>query len=396
MKKGGLIAVVLIAAACTAVVLPKVLKPKEAAKEIPAPVVTVEQPEYGNIELFRNLTGTVEPSDVVYIYPKMAGEVTDLYVKTGDVVEEGQLLCIIDTDYVESARLNMEAARTALQDAQTNLRRQQVLYASGDISSLAWEQAQTTATNAQIQYDSAKLNYDNQMEYSHITATIGGTVESFNIQLHDMVSQQSLICVVSGQGSKAVTFYVPEKLMEHLSVGGAVEIEKNGTVYQAVITELSTMLDSDTGLFKVKASVEDGNGLPTGSTVKLSVTSDKADQAMTVPVDSIYYEGGDAYVYLYDNGTVHQVPVEVGIYDSQRAQILSGIDRQDQVITAWSSELYEGSLVQLADAEAAGSSQTEAAGSGKTGAADSGKAEAADSSEADPAESGAEAEREGR
>lgn len=361
MKKGGLIAVVVVVAACGLIVLPKALRPKEEAKEAPAPVVEVVQPEYGDIQLFRDLTGSVEPSDVVYIYPKMTGEVTDVYVKTGDVVEEGQLLCVIDTDYVESARLNLESAKTALQDAQTNLNRQQVLYASGDISSLAWEQAQSSAKNAQIQYDSAKLNYDNQVEYSNITATIGGRVESFNIERHDMVSQQSLICVISGEGSKAVTFYVPEKLVEHLKTGEAVEVEKNGTTYEAVITELSTMLDAATGLFKVKASVENGDGLPTGSIVKLSVTSDKAEQVMTVPVDSIYYEGGDAYLYLYDNGTVHQVPVEVGIYDSEHAQILSGIDMSAQIINSWSSELYEGSEVRMAGAQADESTTAEAA-----------------------------------
>ena len=69
---------------------------------------------------------------------------------------------------------------------------------------------------------------------------------------------------------------------------------------------------------------------------------------MTIPVDAVYYSGGDAYVYTYDNGTVHHIPVEVGIYDSERIQILSGISAADEVITTWSSELFEGSRVQKA------------------------------------------------
>lgn len=101
------------------------------------------------------------------------------------------------------------------------------------------------------------------------------------------------------------------------------------------------MIDAATGLFQVKASVEDGDALPTGSSVQLKVTSDKQENVMTLPVDTVYYSGGDAYLYLYEDGTVHQVPVEVGIYDSERVQILSGIDMTDEVITTWSSELYE-------------------------------------------------------
>ena len=54
------------------------------------PVVSIQKPEIGNIELYTGLTGTVEPSDIVYIIPKAAGEVTDVYVKAGDYVEEGQ------------------------------------------------------------------------------------------------------------------------------------------------------------------------------------------------------------------------------------------------------------------------------------------------------------------
>jgi len=39
----------------------------------------------------------------------------------------------------------------------------------------------------------------------------------------------------------------------------------------------------------------------------------------------------------------------VGIYDAERIQILSGITMDDQVITTWSSELFEGSVVKTAD-----------------------------------------------
>ena len=83
---------------------------------------------------------------------------------------------------------------------------------AGDIASAMLEQAQTAAKNAQIQYDSAKLNYDHQMEYANITATISGKVEICDIEVHDNVSQQNLITVIAGEGSKSVSFAVPEKI----------------------------------------------------------------------------------------------------------------------------------------------------------------------------------------
>ncbi len=374
MNKGVMIAGVVVVAVGAAIIVPRVMKPKAVLEEAPVPVVEAERLEPGDIVLYRNLVGTVEPSDVVYIYPKAAGEITDVFVKAGDVVAEGQAICKIDTKQVDAARLSMEAAKTAMDNAENNFRRQQALFAAGDIASAAYEQAEVQAKSARIQYEQAKLNYDYQMEFSNITASIGGTVEQCDVEVHDNVAQQSLICVISGEGSKAITFSVTEKVVDQMQVGDRVTIEKNGKEYQGSVTEISSMIDASSGLFKIKASVENGDALPTGSAVSLFVVSDRADQAMSIPVDAVYYTGGDAYVYTYDNGTVHHIPVEVGIYDSERAEILSGIQSDDLVITTWSSELAEGAKVQLSgevqtgngqakpaeeDSEQAGNMQTE-------------------------------------
>lgn len=379
MKKKVVIAGVVVAVIAVAAGI-SAMRKKPVEEEALIPVVNVENPQMGSIELYRSLVGKVEPSDVVYIYPKAAGEITDVFVKAGDMVQEGQPICKIDTKQVEAARLQMESAQQAMNDANTNLGRQQALFAAGDIASVAFEQAQTQAKNAQIAYDSAKLNYDYQVEFANVTAPISGKVETCNIEVHDNVASQVLLAVISGAGSKSITFSVPEKVVTELHVGDSISVDKNGTDYQGTINEVSSMIDDSTGLFKVKASVENGDALPTGSTTKLSVISDRADNVLTIPVDAVYYSGGDAYVYTYDNGTVHYVPVEVGLYDSQKAQILSGINASDEVITTWSSELYEGSQVQKADPNAAADTQ-EADASAET-SADAQSADNAESTEA--------------
>ncbi len=353
---------VVIAGAAVALVaivgIPQILRSRTTVEEATIPVVEVAEPSTGSIELYRGLVGQVEPSDVIYIYPKAGGEVKEVFVKAGDKVEAGQALCTIDTKQVEAARLSMEAARAAADNANATLARQQVLFAAGDVAAATFEGVQTQARAAQIQYEQAKLNYDYQMEFSHITATISGEVESFDVEVHDNVAAGMLIGVIAGEGSQAVSFAVPEKIVSQMSLGDAVRIEKNGSEYKGTITDINNAIDSATGLFKVKASVEDGDALPTGSSVKLYVTADKAENVMTLPVDTVYYSGGDAYVYTYDNGTVHRVPVEVGIYDSELIEVISGIDASTQVITTWSSELYEGSQVQAAGEEAPAEQET--------------------------------------
>ncbi len=358
-KKTIIAATAVVVVAAGAFMGHRYLTPESVPEAVAPPYVKVEQPVTGDIELFRSMTGTIEPADSVYVIPKAAGEITAVYVKNGDYVEEGQLLCEIDTKQVDGARLQLEAAEIALKDATTNLNRMRVLYGSGDISAQAFEQVESGAKSAQIQYDSAKLAYDYQVEFSSITATISGKIESSTMEVHDMATQSSPLCVITSEGSKIVNFAVTEAILDNVREGDPIRIEKGGSEYGGIVTEVSTMVDPATGLFKVKASVAEGDTLANGSSVKLYVTSDKADGVMTVPVDAIYYDNGSAYVYTFDSGIVHKTDVEIGLSDSEKTEIVSGLTAADNVITTWSPELYEGALAVLA-AEQESAAETEA------------------------------------
>ncbi|MCB6343229.1 efflux RND transporter periplasmic adaptor subunit [Enterocloster lavalensis] len=336
--------------------------PRGGAMSANVPVVKAVNPTRGDIRLTSGLTGTVEPADVVYVYAKASGDVTAVMVKAGDTVTAGQVLCEIDTKQVETARNSLDAAEVSLSEARSNLNRMQILYASGDLSAQDYEQYSNKAKSAQLQYESAKLAYDRQVEYSTVTAPIGGRVESCDIEVHDSVGQSTQLCVIAGEGDKRVSFYVTERMMANITVGDQLDITKNGTAYKAYVSEISAMVDADTGLFKVKAQLEGADAIPTGSTVKLSLVTDRTENAILVPVDAIYYSNGDGYVYLYRDGEVERTAVEVGIYDSQNAEILGGLNMDDLVISTWSSDLYEGAKVELKGAGGAGDAAGQPAG----------------------------------
>lgn len=309
--------------------------------------VAAENPKSGTIERTTSTSGTVEASDVVYVYAKASGDVTGVNVSVGDMVTAGQLLCTINTEQVETAKNAMDSASVNLTEAQSNLSRMQLLYQGGDISDQEWEQYQNQAKTAQLNYESAKLNYDRQVEYSSVTAPISGKIETMDIDVYDHVNQQAQLCVISGEGDKRVSFYVSERVMSNLNQGDAMTIVKDGTTYDGVITDVSSMADESNGLFKIKAELPEANSLSTGSTVKVTVTSERAENVMTVPVDAIYYDNGVGNVYVYQDGTVHKVEVEVGLYNTELAEIKSGLTADDLVISTWSSQLYEGSTVNL-------------------------------------------------
>lgn len=341
----------IVIAVGAALIVPKFLKQDEEIAVAVTPVVTVENPALDTIVVNSSLMGLVEPSDLYYVTPKMPGEVTEVMVKTGDTVEEGQILAKVDTKQVDAAKITMDTARVSMQDAQTNLQRMQVLYESGDISAQSFEQMRSNAQMAKLQYEGAKLAYDIQLEYSQITAPISGKIESCDVEAKDMVSQSSVFCVISGEGTRTVSFSVPERVVGGLQVGDGITVEKNGTLYEGQIAEIASMVNQQTGLFKVKADVADGDALMNGSYAKVTVEAQKAENILTVPVKSVYYKDGNPFVYLYQDGIVTERAITTGLSDNDRIQVTDGVTEAEQVIVSWTTDLYEGANVAVSSAQ---------------------------------------------
>lgn len=339
-------------------------------QETQTTVVRAEEPETGSIYLTTELTGTVEPDDVVHVYAKASGDITAVNVKAGDTVTKGQVLFTIDTEQVANEKNSVDSAQVNLQEAQSDLARMQILYDGGDLSEQEYEQYTNAVKTAQLQYNSAKTSYDQQVSYSSVTAPISGKVESCSAEVYDRASTNGELCVISGEGEKKVTFYVTQRMLENLAVGDSLTVEKSGNAYNAVIDEVNTMVDDSTGMFKVEAQLADtDNNAATGSTVKLTVTTGKAENVMTIPVDAVYYSGGNAYVYLYEDGKAKKASIEVGINDDDYVEVTGGLSADDLVVSTWSNNLYEGADIQLSGS---GDSQTVPAdgAGGETPAAD--------------------------
>ena len=227
-----------------------------------------QNPQTGDIRLTTSVIGKIEPSDVVYIYPKAAGDVTAVNVKAGDVVTKGQVLCTIDTKQVESAKNTMDSAALALRQAQEELSRQQLLYAGGGLSEQQYSQYQNTVSSAQLSYDQAKYNYETQLEYSQITAPIEGLVEICNVENYDNVSQSNLIFVITGQGSRVVSFSATERIRGYLKEGGGLYVfkykgwEKMETAGGESLTYRGAVCGSDGNRRRCDWNFGAGTGIP--------------------------------------------------------------------------------------------------------------------------------------
>ncbi|MGM9525719.1 MAG: efflux RND transporter periplasmic adaptor subunit [Peptococcaceae bacterium] len=308
--------------------------------------VQIENPVYSSIYLKSQVVGTVEPEHTAEVYPKTSGTVTAVYFEVGDTVQEGQILATLDSDSLNAARISIDTAQLSLENAQKDLERAQVLYENDGITKQALENSESAVRSAQLQLESAQDNYNTLQKNVNITAPISGVIESRDVEVYDNASMQKSICVISQKSNMQVVFQVPERVKHVLQISSSVALTKNGTTYTATVTEIPSKTVDDTGLFEIEAQIKDGGSLSTGSKVTVELTTDKAENVLCIPVDAVYYDNGEPYVYISNNGIAEIVFIETGIYDEDQIQVLSGLSQNTRVITSWSSQLTDGAAVQ--------------------------------------------------
>ena len=88
-------------------------KKKETVIEEVRPVVMTETPAVDDITLYTDLIGTIEPAEVVTVYPKMSGEVLEVNFSVGETVTAGQVLCKICLLYTSKSQVYSNSIRNS-------------------------------------------------------------------------------------------------------------------------------------------------------------------------------------------------------------------------------------------------------------------------------------------
>lgn len=366
MKKGVKIVIVLLLLLGVAFLVGKrVLKPKEEVEVTQLPLATGIFPEKGDLSIEESLVGTIEASEQYALAAKVSGEVLEIYAENGAELKKGDKIARLDNQkQIDAARYTLEQAQAQAKAASDARNRLASLQASGDISAQDFESADAQAKAAEAQVKAAKLNYDTQVEFATITAPADGVLQNSILVKDAMIPQGTQIASLMGNGKQQLVFSATEELMKNLSLGQEVKVEKGQEQYIGSITEISGVMNAQTGLFTIKANLENSS-LPEGSRVKLTVTKDSRTGVNLLPLSVIYYDNGAPYVYLLEkgegeNGSIKKQFVELGLQGEEKAEILSGLTAEDLVVSSWNNEMYDGAKVRL------NSSETESSSDGKT------------------------------
>ena len=355
MQKGlKAIAILIILSLLSFFIVRRIRKPKEEVEGKALPTVTCISMEKGDIAVKEELLGEISAKEQFRLLSKISGEVLEIDKENGSEVKKGERIALLDNQkQVDAAKYSLEQAKAQAQVTRDSRDRLATLKESGDISVQDFEAADAQAKAAEAQLKAAKLNYDTQVEFSEITAPSDGILQNSILVKGAFIPQGTQLATLMGAGAQQVLFSATEELVKNLSVGQSIMLEKGKESYPGTITEISSVLLPETGLFPVKAEVENTD-FPEGSKAKISLTKDSRTSVNTLPLNVLYYENGEAFVYVFEGtdgneGLLRKKKVELGLSGEESAEILSGLSEEDKVVSSWNNEMFDGAKVRLQD-----------------------------------------------
>ena len=262
------------------------------------------------------------------------------------------------TEAYQSAESGYETVKSSIEQLETqrdSLKAQKET-AEGTLDITQGETYNETVASLQAGLAQAQVGLDSaayQQSLYTLTAPISGTVESVGLTKNGMASASSIAFTISNKNTMQVTFYVTEDVRDEFTAGQAVTVSRGSSTYGGTITEIGNAVDMQKGLFKVKATIYDMPDLASGVTASITTTCHSAKDVIVIPCDAVYYENGDAYVFVARDGTAVKTPVETGIYDDQNIAVTSGLIEGQQVITTWSANLIDGCAITVPGQEEA-------------------------------------------
>lgn len=331
-------------------------------------------------------TGKVQPEVEVKISSEVSGEIIDLPVVEGQVVEKGQLLVRINPDLYQSAidrtvaslstaRANLNQVEAQLTEAKYNYDRNKTLLDKGVISRAEWEKIESAYEVAKASKNSAYYNvqaaqatvteaHDN-MNRTTIYAPASGTISKLDVELGERVlgTQQMTgteLMRIANLNNMEVEVDVNENDIVKISVGNKAIIEVDAYMkkkFEGTVTSISNSADETLTAdqvtnFKVKVRIDKSSyedlmeGKPTtyspfrpGMTATVDIISNEKEGILAVPIGAIIMhqeEGSDVRkeaVYV-KNGDLAEIKyVQTGIQDDKNIEIINGLEEGDEVIT---------------------------------------------------------------
>lgn len=362
----------------------------------------VREVEFTKIELIQivekvSATGKIQPEIEVKLSSEVSGEIIELPIVEGQMVEKGDLLVRINPDLYESSlqrsraglqnvKANHAQAEASLREAKSNYNRNKNLFEKGIISKSEWDRivaayevAEASKNAAYYGMQSAAATVTEAVDNlarTTIYSPMRGTISKLDVELGERVvgTQQMAgteILRVANLSNMEVEVDVNENDIVKVSVGDSTLVEVDAYLnreFNGVVTQISN--SAITGLsadqvtnFKVKVRILEASykelreGKPEnyspfrpGMTATVDIITQKKNDIVGIPISAIVIKSDTSStssaaktpvisdekfeaVFVKEENKAKLRVITTGIQDNQNIEILSGLEVGETVIT---------------------------------------------------------------
>lgn len=283
--------------------------------------------------------GVVEAVRYSVIAAQVAGVVSELAVKAGDSVRQGQLLARIDARAAEqtahASGAQSEAARAALAVARKDYERQQLLFQKQFISPAAMDraEAQFKAAHAQAKAQLATAGAAHtQSGFYALSAPYAGVVAEVLVNPGEMALPGRSMVSLYDPAALRVSASLPQASVAQLATGQPVKLEfptlPAAQRWQSAsrITVLPTT-DAGSQTVQVRLDLPAGLALRPGLFARAWLPmQDRATARLYVPSQSVFRRGEMQLVYVLNpQGKPQLRQVKAGSATPTETEILAGV-----------------------------------------------------------------------
>lgn len=290
--------------------------------------------------------------------PQVEGQVTHIFVKSGDRVKAGAPLMEIDPLKQQATLSSQEASRAAQESnvrfAQIQWERSQKLYAAGVISKQEFDQAKTNLDTAQQQLRSLEQQVREQqvqLRYYSVVAPTDGIVGDIPVRVGDRVAVTTLLTTVDEPGSLELYISVPVERSKDLKIGQSVQLldAAGNAVAESRLDFISPQVDSGTQSVLAKATIKNSSdALRTYQFARARIIWG-VHQGPVIPVLSVSRINGQFFVFVAEGGgksvVAHEKIVRLGELMGNQYVVLDGLKAGDRVVVEGSQNLVDGATV---------------------------------------------------
>jgi RND family efflux transporter MFP subunit len=357
VEAAGLVALSLAAlaiAGCKAAAAPSA-PPPQAMPVMVAPV------SLNAVPTADTYVATIKSRRSATISPQIDGNITKIFVVSGQAVKAGQELMEIDP-LKQQATVDQQISSQAQANAvyefnKAEVQRQKGLFDAGITSRQAYDTAVQNYASAKAAYEASAAgtaSQKRQLEYYKIRAPFAGIVGDIPVHVGDYVTEANIpstvLTTIDDPSGLEAYIYIPTERMSLVKMGLPVDIlDTDGNVLaKSSISFLSPQVDNGMQGILAKAAVAVGGKVRNQQVVNARITWNSTPKP-TIPVLAVTQIGGQAFVYVAKPAgqgfVAHQVPVTLGETLGNAYPVLGGLQPGDQVIVSGLQMIGEGAPV---------------------------------------------------